>query len=579
MQLNEFEIIFKQVCEQKLLKNADIVASNPSLKNRQSVYSFEGELSVENQSVKILVGLDRFFPLSLPKIFLKSFDALGFIPHIDKDGFVCYAQKEGLLLDKNNPVGIIRDALFRARKTLSNGVQQKNSVDFLDEFEAYWRQLDNVQYIQSFIELGNKPQRIIAKKSKNKSKNKYVAITHNDATLRAYDKSIRQLTSYKAIYLPLKSDSAVSPPPFNKLWTLAEIRNIIFSNLSTESKHFLEAYITEKVKNDEMVILSQISPNGGIAIFGILFKGVKLAHPLKAGSQVTEIMPLSLSRRDKTYLLPRGGSQIGLNNKKVALIGCGSVGGFISQEIIRAGVQNLTLIDKDTLKPENTFRHVLGHSYPANKKVLALKDDIEKKMPYISITAKDKTIEELIAANEFHFNEFDLIIVALGAPTIELYLNQLCHITQNAPPILFTWLEPYGIGGHAIVTNNGEYSGCLECLYVSDTPDKEKTLFNKASFAEKGQTFAKTLTGCGSLFTPYSALDSSQTAILATRLALSVLNGEEPDNPLLSWKGNNKIFLAASFKLSIRYSQTENELFQKRYNYKHENCPICYGKG
>jgi molybdopterin/thiamine biosynthesis adenylyltransferase len=568
-------MVFKQLCEHNLLKNASIVASNPCSKNRQSVYSFEGELSVENQSVKLLVGLDRFFPLSLPNIFLKSFDALGFIPHIDKDGFVCYAQKEGLLIDRNNPVGIIRDALFRARKTLLDGVLQNNSLDFLDEFEAYWRQLDNIQYIQSFIELGSKPQRIIAKKSKNK----YVAITHNDATLRAYDKSIGQLTSYKAIYLPLKSDSAVFPPPFKTLWTLAEIRNIVCSNLSTESKYFLEGYITEKVKNDEIVILSQISPNGGIAIFGLLFKGVKLAHPLNAGSQVTEIMPLSLFRRDKAYLLPRGGSQIGLNHKKVALIGCGSVGGFMSQELIRAGVQNLTLIDKDTLKPENTFRHVLGHSYPSNKKVLALKDDIEKKMPYISITAKDKTIEELIAANEFHFNEFDLIIVALGVPTIELYLNQLCHITKNAPPILFTWLEPYGIGGHALVTNNGGYSGCLECLYVSDTPDKEKTLFNKASFAEKGQTFAKTLTGCGSLFTPYSALDSSQTAILATRLALFVLNGEEPDNPLLSWKGNNKHFLEAGFKLSIRYSQTETELFEKRYNYKHENCPICCGKG
>jgi len=567
LQLNEFEVIFQQVCELNLLSDARLVTFKSISENRLSIYSFEGYISIENQPVKLGVSLDQFFPLSLPIIFLKPFDALGFIPHIAKNGWVCYVQNEGLLCDRNNPVGIIRDALLRTKQLLSDGLNQKNRKDFLDEFEFYWGQLGNVQSLESFIPLGNKPQRIIA----TKFNDKYIAINDCYIDIHNYE----QCTSYNAIYLPLNSNSFVFPPSFNQFWTLEEIRNVILSNISTESKQFLKDIARKKVKNEEIVILSQITPSGNMVVFGILFTGVELAHPLMEGAKVRDSIPLLLSRRDKNYLLPRGGSQIELNNKRVALIGCGSVGGFISQDIIRAGVQNLTLIDKDILEPANTFRHVMGYNDSYHKKVLALKEELEIKRPYISITAQDQSIEELIAHKQFHFNDFDLIVVALGVPTIELYLNQLCHITKNSPPIIFTWLEPYGIGGHALLTNNGGCNGCLECLYLSDTPEQNDTLFNKASFAEKGQTFAKTLTSCGSLFTPYSALDSAQTAILATRLAISVLNSEERDNPILSWKGDDKNFLQAHFKLSSRYSQTANELFEKRYSYKNDNCPIC----
>ena len=111
LQFDKFEVIFKQIYELNLLTEIRIITSNSSSDNRQSVYAFEGYTVIEKQSIKLLIGLNKFFPLSLPNIFIRPFDQLGFIPHIDKDGFVCYVQNEGLLLDRNNPVGIIRDAL------------------------------------------------------------------------------------------------------------------------------------------------------------------------------------------------------------------------------------------------------------------------------------------------------------------------------------------------------------------------------------------------------------------------------------------------------------------------------------
>jgi molybdopterin-synthase adenylyltransferase len=270
---NEF---FKQVCKANLLTHACIVDSKSSSKNRYSIYAFKGCICLEDQEVELLIGLDKHFPLSLPKIFLNPFDKLGFIPHLDKDGFVCYVPEEGLL-DSDNPLGIIRDALLKVKKTLLDGMRGTNHLDFIDEFETYWRQLENIKRLESFIELTDEPQDIIAKKD---SKGKYVAITSSDAIIHQYDKNHKQFTSCKAIYLPLKSEAKIFPPHFSSIWSLEELRKIVLQNISDKSISFLENKSKGKIKREEIIILSQTRPSGDMSVFGLLFKGVESGYPL-----------------------------------------------------------------------------------------------------------------------------------------------------------------------------------------------------------------------------------------------------------------------------------------------------------
>ncbi len=166
--------------------------------------------------------------------------------------------------------------------------------------------------------------------------------------------------------------------------------------------------------------------------------------------------------------------------------------------------------------------------------------------------------------------------MAIGNPTIELYLNKYFYNTKNMPPVIFTWLEAYGIGGHALLTNNKNRNGCLECLFTPPEKDIENYgKYNRSSFAKKGQEFSKAISGCGSLFTPYGSLDAIQTAILAVRLAINVLDGHEIDNPILSWKGDSQMFLENKKILSDRYRCTVEQLYENRYKYKSDLCPIC----
>jgi hypothetical protein len=216
---------------------------------------------------------------------------------------------------------------------------------------------------------------------------------------------------------------------------------------------------------------------------------------------------------------------------------------------------------------------VLGRKYWGKPKAQALKEEVEALLPFVRVAPVVDTIEGALAAGTVDLANYDLVTVALGNPTVELEINARLHTIPDGPAAVFSWLEPLGIGGHALLTGNGSDDGCFECLY---TPSEEEGIVeNRAAFAASGQAFGRALSGCGSLHTPYASMDALQTAALAARLAVATLTGSERGNPLLSWKGDASAFEAAGFQVSSRYGTTHEQLRDQRYSYHHPRCPVC----
>lgn len=133
-----------------------------------------------------------------------------------------------------------------------------------------------------------------------------------------------------------------------------------------------------------------------------------------------------------------------------------------------------------------------------------------------------------------------------------------------------------GNRGHTLVTLNGEKSGCYQCLFK----DKEEmALYNRSAFAKPFQEFSKALTGCGSVFTPYNFLDSERSALMTVEAGVKVLMGQLEGNPLLSWKGEDTLFLKNGYETTSRYTFSTEELFDTRYLYKNDVCRVCSEKG
>lgn len=577
----DLNLFLERAVEREFVKDARLVQEvGAAQKSRGVVAALEGEIEVEGEQVTVQVGFQESFPLSVPFVFLVPWDALGFIPHVEVDGNVCFVRSEGLLVDRRNPIGILEEALDRAAGTLAQGIKGDHQREFADEFEAYWQRIEGGQWIQGFVTPDGEAKKIIVgesdKKRKGQNKSVYTLVADNEATLRAYwnDEGTKPQTYRNALYVPLEGDKFLIPPRPNTFWTLDDVQRVIREHTSTRTRRHLEK-LTRKWKHDEVVVFGLLRPSGGRALFAIRFVGVENRHPLFKGARVKQLIPLALRRRDKEYLLPRGGASRALQSQHVVLIGCGSVGGFLALELARAGIGKLTLIDHERLGPENSFRHILGRHAYGDYKATALKAEIEQKLPYLQVKAITERVEKALIDATFIPTNYDLVVVALGIPALSLHLNEVLHAGPKAPPAVHTWVDAYGIGGHALLSTGGATPGCLECLFTPAPDDEQGLLFNRASFAASGQSFAKDLSGCGNLFTPYGSLDAVRTAVLAARLAVRALTDAPTGNPIWSWKGSSSAFRNAGFRLSDRYAQTEDELSAQSTAYHNPNCPVC----
>lgn len=533
----------------------------------------EGKVALEDQQVTLCVGIDERFPLSLPKIFLRPPDALGFLPHVEEDGYLCYLDSEGLLLDAENPLALLYEATELAVELLQAGVSEKNRWDFMDEFGAYWQRLDlHMQSLPAFISVDNSLRKVFVYKD-GKS---YVLVADDIETARPYfnsqGKELNSLTRYTALYIPLNQETFVFPPRPDQRWRKCEVQSLVRKNLSEANRQRFKS-LTKKWKSEELIILGLPRPSGGMTLVGLLFSNVIGGHPLRAGNSQTFPIPLQIQRCDQAYLLPRGGARSQFSNFRVLVVGCGSVGGYVVVALVQAGITCLTLVDPDICTLENTFRHILGKQAQTMPKVLALKAEIENKYPYLSVTTHQTNIEIAIRDELVKLSNFDLVIFATGDHTVELYVNRLLHQQNSSPAAVFTWLEPYEIGGHTLLTHPGN-PGCLQCLFISDSTIN-RPLYNRASFSACSQSFSKNDLGCNSSYTPYGALDAIKTAEQAVRLALDGLTKKEQGSPLVSWKGSDDSFIAAGFQASPRYKLTADQLHETRYSYVNDSCPVC----
>jgi molybdopterin/thiamine biosynthesis adenylyltransferase len=534
-----------------------------------------GNIFVNEKLAELQIELDDNFPFNLPYIYLIPWNGLGVLPHIECNGHICYTPIDEVVVDIQRPYEILEEGLKRSIKVLEDGISGINKRDFIDEFDAYWSSIEGAIPIDSYIEPDDTIREIIAARYEMKdTKGNYLFVGDDDIAFTTFYNSEKRdkFTHLNAIYVPLPASSTIEPIDKSNL-TPKNIRDRIIPLLSPKEVKILRR-LARKYKSEEIVIFRIPRPSAGEVLFGLLFRGVHSQHPLMKGGHAEETVPLVIKRLDKSFLLPRGGANRTLQDKKVVVIGCGSVGGSAAFHLIQSGILNLTLIDDDVLRPENLFRHRLGKSYLQKAKAEALQDELTRNFPYVNIAAFNLNFDEVLEKNLIDLKNYDLLLFSIGNDLSSLKINSELF-QQKTPPIIYTWLEPYGIGGHTLVTKNEEQLGCFQCLYTRDPVDDSQEFVNRASFANPGQVFTRDIAGCANRFTPYSFLDADKTAILAVRIAVQILLDKIKGNRLYSWKGDSGVFEKEGFKTSARYRGYDMSTEETGIIYALLNCPIC----
>lgn len=506
----------------------------------------------------LFASLDEY---KLPCVLLcNSKDEISNKPHmlyLDKNElfYLCLSIREDISVRNKDYREIINYTLIRIEKLMTMSHEEERR-EFRKEFLYFWNKCaENKNKIQLYI--NSSSQIKVLKPYNKKDIDIYIDddININDIFLKQDCK-----TKKSVIYIPLINSNLIMPPVGDKKWSADEVRYIINNCVSEENIETLEKLI---IVNKEVFLVFEMYVPGVVPISFVLklkFKSSKNKTILSGLDEIMFIEYLKSERCDTEYLFRRIGVKNRLRDKKILIVGAGSLGSYIISELPKIGVKNITIIDPDDINMENIMRHSLGANYSNYSKVFSMKFDLELEYPEVEVNI-NKSKFNVDNMQEYNLSEYDLIIIATGGTDYMIKLNKAFKELKIDTPVLFTWIESRGIGVHALAVNYNR-TGCFNCLYTnSDT--------NKAHFSNKNYKDELTGTGCGGVINQYGNIVLLKGSAMILNIILDMLNSNKiNDNILFSVKTLNEyIFNNGDISLG-------GDTLAKT-SYKGEGCEIC----
>jgi hypothetical protein len=487
------------------------------------------ELTGINRVWQLDVDCDDKSVASLPRVVLRNRDALR--AHVSYEGVVCVSDAQGLSLDPERRSEIVAytvRAAFQLLEKWDSNVTG-NLTEFFNELESYWLSLPNTVNARAAISV-DEQDRLIDSYCRTGSAQQYFFSERDEEPPRYFD--VKGLSMQRAAYFHLPD--VINPPAYpSKLGTiyLKELQKKLSTAQLEIWQKLVRPFTGRNPPRKVAMILSFPREAGGLSLVGISFCTKDGRVDDKAA-----VLPLVVKRSDFSYVRERGGASLDLANKHVVVIGCGAVGSVLADTSAAVGVGKLTLVDNDVYSDENIFRHILEPVYVGLPKVLGLEFYLQSRYP--GVTVKGHNIRGQDWLNQMDLNDIDAIVFAIGLPTLERSFQKVLRKKNKNIPLIFTWLEPLDLGGHSVCVWTME-EGCLDCLYRDD--EGFPSLCSRVSFLEPNQIVSKNLTGCASVFVPYSALQSRRTALIATEQVLSALSNQNRKPAYRFWAGPGEI--------------------------------------
>lgn len=550
------------------LKHINFEKSNPLV---YEYNNFKNDISLR-------IEVSEKFPKELPNIFIHEYEKNHvFYSHVESNGKICYLPTDNILFDIDKPEQLLVECIERALNVVDTWDTEIMRRDFREEFLSYWIMacekdrfsLKSYSEVRNYFEeweiISTPKQKMLFRKNDiNKDKILTNVLGEN------YQED--RLKSNEALYLPLRlNDDLIPPNPKDEI-NIQTIKKLIDGNLSSSVKKQFKKWL-RKYKKNYWIILGIPISSDNIVLVGVFIRNYGKNNPLKKNDHKNNLTPLLIERNDKVYQISRTSQNFSLSTMSVAIIGVGSVGAIVANNLSKMGVSSLTLIDDDSLKSDNISRHLLGFNSlneNCDLKVDVLQEYLELQNPHVSIDVESLSFQKLVNKAPGYFDEIDVIVSCTGDTLTNFDITNFFKDTNKKT--VFGWLDPYGIGSHCLVVDN-QNVGCYKCLNYGP----EGQITNRASFAKEGQYFEKNLASCASAFVPYNYLSSNSAANLICEGILRLTEVDRVDtNILISSLGRTKQFSNEGFELSNRYNQcVKSSEYLENKNFHSIYCPVC----
>ena len=542
--------------------------------------AYRAKLIINKDKVPVVICIPEKWYRDLIDIYVENYNEIDFMPHIDRKGKICLFDLEGVLIDQNLQ-GILIESLVRAKDILENGFLGTNAGDFLDEFELYWGQLPGHRFLKFDVPVSEVSQTIKCtfertSQRKKEKQSEYFKQMRSAIIYAGKDSQILKKWNLKkasivnAAYFIISPDTDIFPPDIRKELSIKYLNNLLKWVSLKESSDILL-----KLHSNRVIIFAIRQPRGNINFVGFYIEGGRLEKGNDGYwfKDVSVLQPLEVHRADKNFLMMRTAQPDEDTDKKILVIGCGSIGGYLICELAKSGFEDLTIVDDDRLSDENIFRHLLGMEYVSEYKCVAIEEYIRKNIPEVSIRSLAEKCEEAVLEGDINLEEYNMIISATGNHNFNRWINTYIFNNKIDVPVIYAWNEVYGIGNHVAYFKYGN-KGCYNCLF--GRTEQAGELYDKSSYCKPGQKIVQSTGGCGKTYVPYGDTISLKTVLLCLDVIGKVFSGKLETNLLLSMKGNDCFFRAQGFEISGRYSrQIENIKILTGDQILNTECGVC----
>lgn len=540
-----------------------------NIPSENKVLTMTKEYMVNTRPTDIIIRILDTFPLEYPKFYIKDSSLFLVYPHIEQRNekidanAICLFEEKDKFYYEN-----IEFLLFDNIKRLEQFINDINngkldSKEIFDEFDSYWDYSRLVlNYNKEFIKSHQSNFKLFDLYISKSTQNLMIIDKPNDvesffnASKLVYDKK-------KILYINFK-DNFPQKIPINYKEFLDVIRN---------TEYFEEFKNLKSIKNlFNGLLFSFILPNGN-EHFSFLFietAKCKIGKKNELLNPIIDIQnPLRINRKlnggiakdiSMKRVFLRGGSEmntsINQKDKKIAIVGCGSIGASLAYKLLKVGCTNLVLIDPDRLSVDNISRHLLGMEYVNINKALALENFLKKQFIGVNINAIPNNVvncyEELKSSN--------LIVSAVGSDATIIETKMIKDaILGELPSVISCWVEANAIAGHGILFEKDSID------LKSDIPDIVDEIFGQLIILEDeyGKSLKKDDVGCNSSYMPYSFLNSEMHVNHFTNMIVQYIL-DLKIKPIISSTGNIaevKEHLKENYKNLESFTLCTKELF------------------
>lgn len=498
----------------------------------KEVPSQHGEVTVRIEQIsEDLIPYPKAYVEQLPK----ALEGL-FLPHLDADKSICYLDEESTTLwivDFESTLATIARAIeARIEEWGSTDIAAR---DFRQELSSYWRGNFSAFKVNESINCG-----IFAFYEKANLQNevaKEVVVAGDLAAAEAWivKRSNAKITA-TGLHISIKFRSA----PYvlhGQKWPPEKFKDFLswLASVDPSSHSSLMHNLVKHVAGKGMVSVSLRQEAEEIGFFieitqetyaticrlkgKINHKGKKRRTRTHNQNTSPKVAAASLGRFTFKFLRSniinaspefiftrnaKGNETHTLAGKRIALIGCGTIGGYVAHCLSQIGAGTgaageFHLFDDDTFSPGNLGRHLLGVEYLQEMKSTALQHFLERQGLINSVFAHEKFGRKDLE------QKWDYIIDATGSTEFSLNLarwSRTCNFKHGRPKLIHGWIDAYGLAARALYDDGS--AACFGCLTIVSSGGRSPRfrLFKTDDEPNHSEQFRR---GCGKTYMPFSA--------------------------------------------------------------------------